>query len=188
MADNYLELAAESTEVAARAELIFDRNDVNAAFDRMAQEITDSLQRHNPLLLCVMIGGLVPTGHLLTRLDFSLQVDYIHASRYLGATSGSQLRWLRHPDTPLKGRQIVIVDDVLDAGITLQAIIEACYNEGAERVHSAVLVEKQLPARPGLAQADFTGLRAPNRYLFGYGMDYRSYLRNGRGIYAVAEP
>jgi hypoxanthine phosphoribosyltransferase len=114
-----------------------------------------------------------------------VEIDYIHVSRYQGATRGSNLQWIKLPSLSLEGRTVLIIDDILDEGLTLQAIVEHCFEKGAREVRTAVLVEKQLSSRPGLARADFTGLLVPNRYVFGYGMDYQGQLRNVPGIYAV---
>ena len=123
-------------------------------------------------------------GHLITRLNFPLQLDYIHATRYQGDTSGGTLEWKVKPSIELKGRVVVLVDDVLDKGITLRELIKYCKDEQASEVYSTVLVEK-LQQRPFDIKADFTGIETVDRYLFGYGMDYKTWLRNADGIYAV---
>ncbi len=174
-------------DVASRAELVFSPEQLELAYTRMAEEISAKLSDSNPLILCTMIGGLIPTGILLPRLNFPLQVDYLHATRYRGNTSGSELHWLARPRASLRDRTVLIVDDVLDYGITLQAVVEDCTLMGAAQVFTAVLVEKKIADRPGLVKADFTGLVAEDRYLFGHGMDYRDYLRNADGIYAAGD-
>lgn len=171
-----------------KAERLYSQAEVDAALDRMAGAIRQRLADANPLVLCAMVGGLVPTGLLLPRLGIPLQVDYIHATRYRGATAGGSLQWIHRPSIPMTGRTVLIVDDVLDEGLTMAAIVEACAGLGASEVLTAVLVDKNLQ-RPaaGLQHADFFGLKAENRYLFGYGMDYKLYLRNTDGIYAVQD-
>jgi len=168
------------------AERIFDRAEIEQALDRMAAAITARMSTSDPLLLAVMLGGIAPLGVLLPRLAFPLQIDYVHATRYFGQTSGGELRWLRKPDSSLRDRTVLLVDDVLDKGITLAEIVAACRAAGAREVLSAVLVRKRMARRPGLQDADFVALEADDRYLFGWGMDYKSYLRNGDGIYALA--
>lgn len=175
----------EIRRVRREAERVFSRDEVEAALDRMAAQITARIGDSDPLLLAVMVGGIAPLGGLLPRLDFPLQVDYLHATRYRGETSGGELVWLRRPGMSLKDRTVLIVDDVLDHGVTLAAIIEDCRHAGAREVLSAVLVTKRIDPRPGLRMADFSGLETEDRYLFGWGMDYRSYLRNADGIYAA---
>ncbi|KRT56184.1 hypoxanthine-guanine phosphoribosyltransferase [endosymbiont of Ridgeia piscesae] len=177
----------EAAEVLATADLLYSPDEVERTLDRMAMEITGRLGGHDPIILCVLNGALIPSGHLLTRLGFPLRQDYIHATRYRGETSGgAELKWIGHPSTALEGETILVIDDILDEGITLKAIVEACQNAGAKEVLSAVLVEKRHDRSNGF-KADFVGLEIEDRYVFGYGMDYKDYLRNAHGIYAVKD-
>ena len=150
----------------------------------MAEEISERIGATSPVVLCVLTGGIVTTGQLLPRLEFPLELDYVHASRYRGETRGNELQWLCRPSIPLKGRTILVVDDILDEGMTLAAILNYCRQEAAAAVYSAVLVEKLHDRRIGY-KADFVGLQIGDRYVFGYGMDYKGYLRNADGIFAV---
>lgn len=177
----------EVETVRREADCLFDREQVRAAIDDMAEKITAELRDHNPLLLCLMSGAMVIGGKLLPRLDFPLQLDYIHATRYHNQTNGSsEVQWIVKPRHDLAGRTVLIVDDILDEGITLHEVIRWCEAQGAARVYSAVLVEKHHDRRqPPELKADFVGLDVPDRYVFGYGMDYKGYLRNAPGIYAV---
>jgi hypoxanthine phosphoribosyltransferase len=169
------------------AQCLYRKEEVDNALDRMGFEIHNLLEYENPLLLCVMVGGLIPTGHLLTRIDFPLELDYIHATRYQGETWGGTLKWKNKPNAALVNRTVLIIDDILDGGITLQYLVDFCYHRGAKTVYTAVLVEKEGVRLPeGLPQADITGLVIHDHYVFGYGMDYKEYLRNAPGIYAVA--
>ena len=181
------DLYLEAQQVLAEAEMLYTAADVEKALERMAVEITASLAGKNPLILCMMTGAIVPAGILLPRLDFPLELDYVHVSRYRGDTSGSHIQWLRKPEISLRNRTVLLVDDILDEGITLTATIEECNKLNAAKIHTAVLADKQLNRSRVLKQADFTALTVPDRYVFGYGMDYKGYLRNAPGIYAVKE-
>jgi len=169
------------------ADQLYSQAEVEQALDRLAREIGRSLGDQDPLLLCVMTGGLVPAGELFTRLDFPVQLDYLHATRYQGTVGGSELKWITAPSQSLKGRTVLVVDDILDEGLTLAAILDYCSEQGARAVYSAVLIEKIHERKTDGLQADFVGLRVEDRYVFGYGMDYHGYLRNVKGIYAVAD-
>jgi hypoxanthine phosphoribosyltransferase len=173
----------EIQKVAAEAECLCDEAQVEAALDRIAREISLHLHDRNPLVISVLNGGIIPTAKLVTRLKFPLEIDSIKAGRYQGDTRGAEMRWLHTPETPMRGRTVLIVDDVLDEGITLAEIRRYCLEQGAAAVYSAVVVDKQL-GREKPCQADFVAIRADDRYLFGYGMDYKGYLRNWPGIYA----
>jgi hypoxanthine phosphoribosyltransferase len=172
--------------VLERAEVLYNEAEVEAALDRMAADITARLADKNPLLLCTMIGGIVTAGKLLTRLHFPLSMDYIHATRYRGETRGADLHWIARPTEAIAGREVLLIDDIFDEGLTLNALIEDCRQAGAAAVHTAVLVEKQCSKRCDF-DVDFLGLHVEDRYVFGYGMDYKGYLRNANGIYAIKE-
>ncbi len=173
----------EIRDVEASAELMFSEEQVEAALDRMASEINLSLKDSNPLVLCVLNGGIIAAGKLIPRLTMLLTIDSINASRYQNQISGGVIEWVLKPGAPLVGRTILIIDDVLDEGITLAAIKDYCLEQGADAVYCAALIDKLLDhGKP--VKADFIGLHVPNRYLFGYGMDYKGYLRNASGIYA----
>ncbi len=168
------------------ADCLADQRTVEAALDEMAAQITEHFACANPLVYVVMNGGLVLAGQLLPRLPFPLEVAYLHATRYGHALQGDQIDWRVAPTQPPQGRNILVLDDILDEGHTLAAISDKLRAEGASSVHSAVLVHKQheRKARAGM-RADFTGLDLADRFLFGYGMDYHGYWRNAPGIYAV---
>jgi hypoxanthine phosphoribosyltransferase len=159
---------------------------VEAAIARMAEAIRHRLADSDPLVICVMNGGLIVTGKLLPLLAFPLQVDYAHATRYGDRTEGGNLLWLVKPVVEMAGRTVLIVDDILDEGHTLAAIMDYCRERGAREVLTAILVNKlhDRKASPDL-KGDFVGLEVEDRFLFGYGMDYRGYWRNAPGIYAV---
>lgn len=168
------------------AECLYSFDEINQALDRMAHEITDKLKNETPLVICVMTGALITTGHLLTRLHFPLELDYIHVTRYRGTNRGGDLHWLVEPRKSLEGRTILVVDDIMDGGLTLAAIIDYCRQAGASKVYTAVTVSKQRTREPGVNfEPDFVGVTTEDKYLFGFGLDYEEYLRNVPGIYAV---
>jgi hypoxanthine phosphoribosyltransferase len=175
-------------EILEAADCIYTLADIEKALDTMAIDITHKLKDTNPIMICVMTGALIPMGHLLTRLHFPLEIDYIHATRYRGSTRGGDLHWLVEPRHDLKDRTVVIVDDIMDGGLTLAAIIDYCKQAGAEAVYSAVMINKQRVREPGVNfEPDFSGLKTEDRFLIGFGLDYDEYLRNVPGIYAVAK-
>ncbi len=182
-------MKAESVEqLPAEAECLYTREDVEAALDTMANDINSMLAGRDPLVLCIVNGGIVVTGCLLPRLNFRLELDYLHATRYRGQLNGAELQWRRYPDTSVTGRVVLLVDDILDEGETLAGIRRWCLEAGATQVLTAVLVDKQHDRRcADLPQADFTGLTTGDQYLFGYGMDCREFWRNAPGIFALRE-
>ncbi len=167
-----------------KAERIHDGDVLTAAIARMAGEIDAELAGRQAVLLTVMQGALPFAGQLATRLASPLTFDYVHATRYRGETSGGELHWLKRPSVSLAGATVLLVDDILDEGHTLAAIRDYCSAQGASRVLIAVLCEKRHGRGVGL-RADFVGVEVPDRYVFGYGMDYHEQGRNLAAIYAV---
>ncbi len=177
---------AEVISVLEHADCLYDEAAVEGVLDTMAIDIDRRLGDRNPLVISILLGGLVVFDRLLSRLSFPLEIDYLHASRYQGALTGAELQWLAGPYSDPRARTVLLIDDILDEGITLAAIEKRFIELGAAEVFKAVLVQKQRPRNIEVS-IDFLGLEVPDRYVFGYGMDYRGYWRNLRGIYAVGE-
>ena len=179
-------------EVLATAEVIHDRATLEAAIERMAGEIAGEYANdaRAPLYITVMHGGLPFAASLameLGTLGIDLEFDYLHATRYRGQTSGSGLAWLHRPATAMQGRRVLLADDILDEGHTLLAVKRWCEDQGAADVRVAVLAEKLHDRRVEGVCADYIGVEVPDRYVFGYGMDYHEQGRNLPAIYALAE-
>lgn len=174
----------EAKTLLAEADLIRSAQEVSAAVDRLAAEIAARLAEVQPLVLTVMGGAVVFAGQLLPKLVFPLDCDYLHVTRYGDATRGGALAWVAEPRLPAKGRTVLVLDDILDEGITLAAIKARLLEQGAASCLVAVLADKDL-GRPKPISPDFVGLRLPNRYVFGFGMDVKGAWRNLPAIYAV---
>lgn len=174
----------EAKRILAEADLIHSAEEVTAAMDRIAAAITARLKDSHPLVLTVMGGAVVFAGNLLTRLPFPLECDYVHATRYGNGTRGGELSWLKETHTPVVGRTVLVLDDILDEGITLAAIRSRLLEQGASVCLTAVLADKDLGRTKPIA-ADFVGLTLPNRYVFGCGMDVNGAWRNLPAIFAM---
>lgn len=174
-------------EILPHAECIHDRAAIEAAIARMGADIRDALQGERAVFLTVMNGGLFFAAPLALAIDCDLEFDYVHATRYGDATVGRDVRWLHRPRAMLTGRTVVLADDILDEGYTLAALRAGCIGEGARRVLIAVLCEKRHDRRVPELAADFVGVEVPDRYVFGYGLDYYGQGRNLPAIYAVGE-
>jgi hypoxanthine phosphoribosyltransferase len=178
---------AEARAIMLKADCVRTAAEVDAAYDRLAAAITAEYADRNPLLLTVMIGGLQPTAEIIQRLEFPFELDYLHATRYRGNTSGGGLIWKRQPPAILEGRHVLVIDDILDEGHTLVAIRSALQGFNPASLKVAVLAEKLHDRRAPDAHAEFVGLQLPDRYVFGCGMDYKEYWRQLPAIYAVAD-
>lgn len=174
-----------SRDLLAGAELVHSAEVVQAALKKIAGEVKARLQDSHPLVLCVMNGGLVFTGQLLPLLDFPLEFDYLHASRYGHETSGGKLSWRSAPWASVKGRTVLVVDDILDEGVTLAAVCDRIRQMGAKEVLTAVFTDKA-NGKTKPIQPDFVGLSVPDRFVFGFGMDVSGAWRHLPAIYACS--
>lgn len=168
------------------AERLVSSEEVTVAVRRLAGEITARLSDAYPLVLTVMNGAIVFGGQLVPLLRFPLDLDYIHATRYGNATAGGAIHWQVPPPAGVRGRCVLVLDDILDGGQTLRAIRDEILARGAESFHCAVLVDK-VPGRTKPIRADFVGLEIADRFVFGCGMDAKGYWRNLPEIYAMKE-
>jgi len=174
-------------DVLANAELIYSSDQIATALDKLATQLNDRFKEQHPLILCVMRGGIVFTGHLLTRLTFHPELDYVHATRYRNQTEGDQLEWIAYARSSLQDRTVLVFDDILDEGITLEAIVKNCYAQGAKDVVTAVLLHKKHGRNKTGINSDYVALEVADRYVFGFGMDYKGELRHLNCIYATRE-
>ena len=165
---------------------IASAEEVQAAVKRVAAEITQKLAQNYPLVLVVMGGAVVFAGQVLPLLHFPLDLDYTHASRYGAETRGSRIDWRVPPPPSVRGRAVLVLDDILDGGQTMAAVRDRLLELGAASFHCAVLVEKRL-ARAKPIKADFVGLTIEDRFVFGCGMDAKGFWRNLPEIRAMRE-
>jgi hypoxanthine phosphoribosyltransferase len=168
------------------SDLVASAEQVQAAVRRVAAEIERELSGKYPLVLAVMGGAVVFAGQILPLLHFPLDFDYVHASRYGALTRGSKIEWRVKPPALVRGRAVLVLDDILDHGQTMAAIRAGLLELGAQSVHCAVLVEKTLE-EPKPIKADFVGLTIPDRFVFGCGMDAKGFWRNLPEIRAMKE-
>ncbi|RQO70909.1 hypoxanthine-guanine phosphoribosyltransferase [Aquitalea sp. FJL05] len=175
---------AEARGLINSSDILFTAEEVSTAVDRMAVEITEKLGETYPLVLSVMGGAVVFTGQLLPRLNFPLDFDYVHVSRYGDKTHGGELVWKQAPKEDVRDRVVLVLDDILDEGHTMAAIRDKVMGMGAKEFYSGVFANKLISKEKPIA-CDFVGLDVPDRYVFGYGMDVRGAWRNLPAIHAL---
>jgi hypoxanthine phosphoribosyltransferase len=169
----------------ANADVLFGRAELETVIADLGRRIDAALDGERAVFLTVMNGALMFAGQLALSIRTDLEFDYVHATRYRGATSGSELHWLREPTADLAGRTVLLVDDILDEGHTLKAVRDDCLRRGARRVLIASLCSKRHNRLVEGVASDFNGVELPDRYVFGYGMDYHEQGRNLPAIYAL---
>ncbi len=174
-------------EALATADLLHERHEIDKVIAQMAQKIDAALDGERPVFLTVMNGALIFAGQLALAMRTDLEFDYVHATRYRGQTTGSELHWLREPQVSLVDRVVLLVDDILDEGHTLKAVRDDCCRRGAKKVWIVSLCTKRHDRLADGIHADFHGIELPDRYVFGFGMDYHEQGRNLPDIYALVQ-
>lgn len=169
-----------------RSDEIISAAEIQSVLERLAREISARLGNRNPLVITVMNGGLVFAGQLLPKLAFPLECSYVHVRRYGQGTSGGELVWIAGPDESVQGRTVLLLDDILDEGRTLAAICARLAELGAIEVLTAAFALKERGIPPAIA-ADFVGVRVPDRFVFGFGMDVAGGWRNLPSIRALRQ-
>lgn len=167
------------------ATILFTSDRVAAALDQMAAHISTRFEGQRPVIVAVMHGGVFAAMEIAKRLQIPFEFDYVHATRYGESMTGRDIEWRAPPTSALRNRTVLLVDDVLDRGITLAALIDRLEQVGVTNLHTAVLVRKNLQPQPARPTVDFVGLETGDRYLFGCGMDYKGFWRGLPAIYGV---
>lgn len=173
--------------IPAQAELLFSSEQIEVGIKHLAEKLTHEFSKKNPVFLVMMNGAMMFSTQLLKQFNFPLQVDYLHLSRYSDGLNAGSLEWKAYPQFELKGRYVVLLDDILDEGKSLDAAHNFCEQQGASVVRSVVLLKKNLKERQASYQTNDFVFECPDRYVFGYGMDYLHYWRNLNAIYALPD-
>lgn len=170
-----------------RSSPLVGREDVKAAVERMAGQINEYYGDTTLIMLIVMTGAVMPAAWLASKLKMPLEMDFVHASRYSGATEGGEIDFRVPPRLNLQGHDVLIVDDIYDIGLTLEMIENYCASRQARSVNSAVLVRK-IHDRPTTERKPrFIGLDVEDKYIFGCGMDAYEHWRHLDEIRALEE-
>jgi hypoxanthine phosphoribosyltransferase len=176
----------KALEIHQSADLLFDSQAVDQGIADLAAKVAKDCEKDFPLVLCVMNGGLYLTGQLLRHWDFPMTVDYVHATRYRLATLGKDVLWKAYPQNEIKGRHVIIVDDIFDQGYTLEEVKSYCLKHGAIKCSSVFLIRKSHDRKTANIQPDYVGLECGDCYVYGAGMDLNGYFRNLSSIHFVA--
>jgi hypoxanthine phosphoribosyltransferase len=180
-------VSGQASGLLEQSEKIYDLAQIDQALSHISAQIDRDFSGKTPLVVGIMNGALITLGHLLPKLDCLLEVDYCHATRYGDKTSGGEVNWLAYPQKSLQGRHVLLVDDIFDEGVTLKCIAQYCKDQGAVEVKSAVLLDKKHSRKVDDFIVDYAALTIDDRYVFGFGLDYKGHYRNAAGIFAIPE-
>ena len=167
-----------------KSSVIYSEIEIKTVIKNIADQVNQTIQTDDLYVLCVMNGALIFAGQLLPRLEKNIQYSYIHATRYAASLTGGPIHWLVKPPIDIKGKTVLILDDILDEGITLREIAATCLAMKAKAIYTAVLFDKEI-AKEKSYSPNFIGLKVPNRFVFGYGLDCKGLGRNLPHLYAL---
>ena len=174
-------------EILAYSDVLATKDEVDNSIRQLAETLSDHYHDKNPILLCLMNGGFFFTAMLSQYLAFPLRFDYMHATRYRGKTTGSELEWVKSPQFNLANEHVLLLDDIFDEGITLKVVTDALMEQEPASLESVVLIDKVHQRKPPDFNVKYVGMRLDDRYLFGCGMDYLGHWRHLPQVYAVRE-
>jgi hypoxanthine phosphoribosyltransferase len=157
--------------------VLFSEQEVRAAVERVAEQIERTYRPGELTMIVALRGGMVFAADLLRRIDLPVRLDYVVASSYGSGTAPGQLRITGGFELDLEGKDVLIVDDILDSGRTMKTIRDQTLAFDPKTVRVAVLLDKpsrrQVDLRP-----DFAGFEVPNVFVVGYGLDHDQRYRN----------
>lgn len=168
----------------SRSSVLYSEVEIKNAIHKIANQANHTIKADNLFVLCVMNGALIFAGQLLPQLEKNIQYSYIHATRYKNLLTGDVIHWIIKPPEEIEGKAVLILDDILDEGITLSEIVSACRAMHAKEIYTAVLFDKEINKEKSYS-ANFTGLKVPNQFVFGYGLDCKGLGRNLPHLYAL---
>ena len=154
------------------------------AVDRIAEKMSADLKDKNPLFLIVLNGAFMFASDLLKRVEIPAQLSFVKVSSYCGTCSTGNVTELIGLNDDVKGRTVVIIEDIVDSGRTMYGMVEKLKSLGAEDLRIATLFFKPEALQYDLT-IDYVAMNIPNDFIVGYGLDYDGYGRNLRDIYTL---
>jgi hypoxanthine phosphoribosyltransferase len=173
--------------ILSRSHLIYTHEEIVSAIDLLAEKLNRKFKNKKALILPVLTGAIPFVGMLLPRLSFTIEVNYFHVSRYQNNVGTNQIK-ITHQPSPesVLNQEVLVLDDILDEGITLNLINEQLITMKPKSITNVVLFEKQLDIKKEIS-ADYVGLDVPDAYVFGFGLDFNGAGRNIPDLYAFNE-
>lgn len=172
--------------------ILYSEEELNKRMNEMAQEITAEYENDTPIVVPVMTGAMMFSSEMLKRMNFKLNVDIVKASSYVGSKSTGNVKLVQDVKSDVKGRRVILMEDIIDTGRTLKFLKELFEKRGAKSVEICAMLDKP-ETRVVDLHGDYIGFEAPDEFLVGYGLDYNGFYRNlpyigvlKRSVYAVS--
>jgi len=167
-------------------EIFIKEDEIQRVIKEVADKINTDLARKNPLFLVILNGAFMFAADLMKSISIESQISFVKLSSYSGTQTTQVIRELIGLDSSLEGRCVVIVEDIIDTGMTMNHLLNNLKGLGAEEVRIATLTFKPDSFLYDY-NIDYVGMRIPNDFIVGYGFDYDGYGRNSADIYKITQ-
>lgn len=158
--------------------VLYSEDEIQQRTRELAQQLTEDYRDQHPLVISVMTGAVLFTVDMIKKMDMKVKLDFIDVSSYYGGTSSTgEVKLVQDLKSDVKGRPVIIMEDIVDTGRTLKFLIDLLHERGAKSVKVCSLLDKP-EGREVEVTADYVGFNVPNEFLVGYGLDYQGYYRN----------
>jgi len=158
--------------------------EINEAIERIAHQINLDLKGKNPVFLVVLNGAFIFAADLYRKLNIESEISFVKLASYSGTETSSEVRELIGLNEKLRGRTVVIIEDIIDTGTTMHYLTTKLMYLGVAEVLIAALLFKPSAFREDF-RIDYLGMEIPNDFIVGYGLDYDGFGRNYRDIYKI---
>lgn len=166
--------------------LAIPASDIKRATWQIAEKINRDLKDKNPLMVCILNGSFMFSADLMKLIEFPCQISFVKLASYEGMGSTGAVKELIGFNEELKGRTIVLLEDIVDSGVTVENSINQLKKLGVEEIFVVTLLFKPNALKKDV-KLDYIGMEIPNDFIVGYGLDYNGYGRNLPDIYTVIE-
>jgi len=165
--------------------LLFTKDEIATTVSRLAAEISRDYQTKHPILIAVLKGSFVFLADLIRQLDFPLEIEFVRLSSYgRGTESSGKIRVIQRPQSEIKGRHVLVIEDIIDTGFTSAFLLDYLNRKKPASLKLCTLTDK--PSRRQVpVNIDYRGLTVPDKFIVGYGIDWDEKFRYLPDIYAV---
>lgn len=161
-------------------------SDIKKALWEMAEKMNKELRDKNPLMICILNGSFMFSSDLMKLIDFPCEISFVKLSSYDGMGSTGKVKQLIGLNEKIEGRTVVLLEDIVDTGVTIENLMTQLEAEKPKDVKVATLLFKPDACKKDV-KLDYVGLEIPNEFIVGYGLDYDGYGRNLPDIYTVTD-
>ncbi|MEA4982109.1 MAG: hypoxanthine phosphoribosyltransferase [Paludibacter sp.] len=160
--------------------------EIQAAVKQVGEAINREMSDTNPLFICVLNGAFMFAGDLMKTVNFPCEITFVKLSSYEGLVTTGNVKEVIGLNESVVGRNVIVVEDIVDTGITMEKIISSLQSKGAKSIKVATFLQKPEALQRDI-QVDYVAMKIPTQFIVGYGLDYDGYGRNLKEIYTVVE-